>query len=392
MTWYRSTRRSRCRQESQRSEQRRERGERHRHTTTHLELEEPSCKRVQCKSGLVDTLGVEMQASPVQSSWVILCQLGALLQKCKAHGSFCANSEPSCKSAKLMGHSVPTPSPPASVSSAKVAWWTHLESRCKQESQQREQRSERSERHRHTTTHLEPSCKHLEPSCKHLQCKGSAKAAWWTHLQCKAHGSFCANSKPSCKSAKLMDHSVPTWSPPATVQSSWVILCQLGALLQASPVQKWPGGHTWSRDAGKNHNEAQHACMLAILHNPNPAVPVSRNTSPRNTSPRQAPRQRAHPHPETLRGNLGTCLGTLLDRTARAAVQESECCMCHPAPHPQDARGKGTEFRRRRNGMPQHLDRVATSNVRHPLATSAAGPARLQVRYVHMCWLRARRP
>jgi len=200
-----------------------------------------------------------MQASPVQSSWVILCQLGALLQQCKAHGSsqiilcqlgallqqckahgsFCANSGPSCKSAKLMGHSVPTRSPPASVSSAKVAWWTHLESRCKQESQQREQRSERSERLRHTTTHLEPSCKHLEPSCKHLgpsckhlQCKGRAKAAWWTHLQCKAHGSFCANLEPSCKSAKLMDHSVPTRSPPATVQSSWVILCQLGALLQ----------------------------------------------------------------------------------------------------------------------------------------------------------------
>ena len=91
----------------------------------------------------------------------------------------------------------------------------------------------------------------------------------------------------------ISDHSVPTWSPPAKVQSSWVILCQLGALLQASPVQKQPGGHTWSRDASKNHNEAQHACMLAILHNPNPAVPVSRNTSPRNTSPRQAPRQRA---------------------------------------------------------------------------------------------------
>ena len=90
----------------------------------------------------------------VQSSWVILCQLEALLQQCKAHGSFCANSKPSCKSAKLMGHSVPTRSPPASVSSAKVAWWTHLESRCKQETQQREQRSERSERLRHTTKQL----------------------------------------------------------------------------------------------------------------------------------------------------------------------------------------------------------------------------------------------
>ena len=102
-----------------------------------------------------------------------------------------------------------------------------MESRCKQESQQREQRSERSERLRHTTTHLEPSCKHLEPSCKHLgpsckhlQCKGRAKAAWWTHLQCKAHGSFCANSKPSCNSAKLMGHSVPTRSPPASVSSA----------------------------------------------------------------------------------------------------------------------------------------------------------------------------
>ena len=39
------------------------------------------------------------------------------------------------------------------------------------------------------------------------------------------------------------------------MQSSWVILCQLGALLQASPVQKWPGGHTWSRDASKKHNK-----------------------------------------------------------------------------------------------------------------------------------------
>ena len=73
--------------------------------------------------------------------------------------------------------------------------------------------------------------------------------------KCKAHGSFCANLEPSCNSAKLMGHSVPTRGPPAKVQSSWVILCQLGALLQASPVQKWPGGHTWSRDASKKHNK-----------------------------------------------------------------------------------------------------------------------------------------
>ena len=135
-----------------------------------------------------------------------------------------------------------------------------MESRCKQESQQREQRSERSERHRHTTTHLEPSCKHLGPSCKHLQCKGSAKAAWWTHLepsckrlQCKAHGSFCANLEPSCKSAKLMDHSVPTWSPPASPR---LPATRLHARNRTPSPSRTPGG------------------VLV-------AVPVPRNTSPR---------------------------------------------------------------------------------------------------------------
>ena len=68
-------------------------------------------------------------------------------------------------------------SPPASVSSAKVAWWTHLESRCKQESQRSEQRSERSERHRHTTTHLSPPAS-----------VSSAKVAWWTHLESSGIG------------------------------------------------------------------------------------------------------------------------------------------------------------------------------------------------------------
>ena len=88
-----------------------------------------------------------------------------------------------------------------------------------------------------------------------------------------------------------MGHSVPTRSPPAKVQSSWVILCQLGALLQASPVQKWPGGHTWSRDASKKHNkESKEYRVIELQSNQTqtvlldedpvtPETPIARNRS-----------------------------------------------------------------------------------------------------------------
>ena len=89
----------------------------------------------------------------------------------------------------------------------------------------------------------------------------------------------------------ISDHSVPTWSPPAKVQSSWIILCQLGALLQV-PVSP------------------QHACMFAIVHNPHPARPVAVPWQSPSPATRRPQHVAPHPRPATLRGNLGTCLGT----------------------------------------------------------------------------------
>ena len=202
-----------------------------------------------------NTLGALLQASPVQSSWVILCQLEALLQKCKAHGSFCANSEPSCKRLQCKSGLVDT---------------LGVEMQARNTTKRAKKRAERATQAHDKTTWSPPASIWSPPA----SIWGPPASISSAKVVQKQPGGHTWSPPASVSSAKLMGHSVPTWSPPAKVQSSWIILCQLGALLQV-PVSP------------------QHACMLAILHNPNPAVPVSRNTSPRNTSPRQAPRQRA---------------------------------------------------------------------------------------------------
>ena len=111
----------------------------------------------------------------------------------------------------------------------------------------------------------------------------------------------------------------------------------------------------------------QHACMLARpaavipatrLHarnrTPSPsrtpggsppvAVPVSRNTSPRNTSPRQAPAQRAHPRPETLCVRVCVCVRACVER--RCPAQSGTVRHSTPAKHahsaPEILRGKNS--------------------------------------------------
>ena len=75
------------------------------------------------------------------------------------------------------------------------------------------------------------------------------------------------------------------------IQAHDTTLGARGALLQACPVQKWPGGHTWSRDASKKHNkESKEYRVIELQSNQTqtvlldedpvtPETPIARNRS-----------------------------------------------------------------------------------------------------------------